>query len=368
MKSPGYSDPAGVACTRRPVTVLSIPHLNPPENPNYFNFFYDALKPYGVAVHPDYQVSDQWLTSHADEINVVHCHWPEYLWKNAPGFAGEFKCLWGLRRFFSLVRRLGKRLVWTAHNHFPHEKRILVDYLGYRSLASRADLIIAHSRWSMAELPRLYPIRGEMVLMPHGSYAGFTISPNRDRGQVLSDLGLRDDLPLLACLGSIRRYKGLELAVETVMRDCTGVQLVIAGKPDLAYLPELQSMVSDACNRIRLIGKFVPPVELAELAAASDLAILPYRDITTSAVLVYAWSYGKAAVAPALPYFREMIGGAEGFLAPEYGVRGFGQAIRRALSVPEEVRREAATTRALELKWDRIVPPVAAKFTQWCKA
>jgi hypothetical protein len=117
LKNEAHSGEDATVTPTSALTVLSIPHPNPAEDPNYFNFFYDALKPYGVAVHPDYQVSDQWLTSHADEIDVVHCHWPEYLWKNAAGFAGEFKCLWGVRRFFALVRRLGKRLVWTAHNH-----------------------------------------------------------------------------------------------------------------------------------------------------------------------------------------------------------------------------------------------------------
>ena len=97
-------------------------------------------------------------------------------------------------------------LVGPAHNLVPHEGHPLVNYLGYRLVASQADLVIAHSDSAARAVQRRYRARC-VVVMRIGNFVGYP--PPRPRGIVLAELGTDPGLPTVACVGAVQMQEGL---------------------------------------------------------------------------------------------------------------------------------------------------------------
>ena len=108
------------------------------------------------------------------------------------------------------------------------------DHYGYRLLARESDLIICHSEWSAALVRDHFRPGGELLVMPHGELAS-ACPPPRSRVDVIRELGLDPEAPLVSCLGRLRDYKGLELAAEAVERINGPVQLVIGGVRQIGF-------------------------------------------------------------------------------------------------------------------------------------
>src|SRR5262249_35771046 len=106
----------------------------------YQELFARALTPHGVHLRPGENFSNRALADRG-EVRGVHFHWIEHLWRAAPWWRRP-RLLWGLGSYCQLAKRLGKKIVWTVHNHRGHEGSVLGDSIGFRTLARAADLII----------------------------------------------------------------------------------------------------------------------------------------------------------------------------------------------------------------------------------
>jgi glycosyltransferase involved in cell wall biosynthesis len=251
-----------------------------------------------------------------------------------------------------------KRL-WTVHNLEPHEDVLRWDRYGYRILAAESDLIICHSNWSAHEVRRRYRPSAQVVVMPMGELAS-AYPPPRPRTEVLTALGLDPSRPVVSCLGRMRQYKGLDLACAAVERMRGQVQLVIGGARQSSFD---QAPLVNAASRmpfVVLLARHLSDQELADVTAASDAVLLPYRSITSSAALLTAVGFGRGTIASDLPYFREI-------LAPEpeaaaivsrHDPEAWAEAIALFLARPEDVRRRAALRLAGRYSWDRCIEPV----------
>jgi glycosyltransferase involved in cell wall biosynthesis len=177
---------------------------------------------------------------------------------------------------------------------------------------------------------------------------------------VIAALGLNPQLPVVSCLGLIREYKSADLACRAVECLRGQVQLVIGGKPiggfDTAPLRE----AARRAPYVVVIARRLSDQEIADVIAASDAVLLPYRKITGSAVLMSALGAGCGVVAADLPYFREM-------LSPEFDagvlVEGrdettWARAIAAYVARDPAARRQAALRLADRYRWDRSVAHV----------
>jgi len=265
----------------------------------------------------------------------------------------------GLGRFLRLAGRLGVARLWTAHNVRPHETNSPLDHLGYFVVARTADLIITHGETARGELIRTYRPRCPVVTMPQGNYRQAYPSA-RDPRVVREELGCRSDVPLVSCVGAVRPYKGFELAIEAVAKLQGRVQLVIAGgMKDEAYLRHLRQKAQD--GPVQITARPLTDQEFADLITASDAVLLPYRRITTSAVLLAAWTFGRGVVATPLPYFEEFVRPRPeaGQISENGSAEAFASAIQRYLLIDPAVRAAAASRASAEFTWERAASVVA---------
>ena len=207
----------------------------------------------------------------------------------------------------SFVRRAAAAVqsIWTVHNLEPHEGAYCWDRYGYRLLAHDCDVVICHSQSAARDVRDTYDPRGRVVVMPQGDPApSFPLARSRD--QVLAEMHLDPQRPVVSCLGRMRPYKGLDVACGAIERLNGRVQLIIGGvrhneldaSPILAAIGRTSGVVID---------RELTDQEFADLTAASDAVLLPYRAITGSGALLAALGLGRGVVTSDLPYFREIL-------------------------------------------------------------
>jgi len=175
---------------------------------------------------------------------------------------------------------------------------------------------------------------------------------------------------MVSALGCLRRYKGLDLACEAVGRLEGKVQLVIGGLPHPEIdLAALRRAVGPTL-RFALLDRWLTDQEFADIVAASEAILLPYRQITGSGALLAAWTLGCGVIASDLPFFAEMLGPEPdaGRLFPAGDAAGLAQAIAAYLAIPAPRRAEAALGMARRHAWDRCVEPVVGVLRDWMAA
>ena len=333
------------------------------ENP-YFTLCHAALARHGISVSDDLQIDPRWLNARRGSLHAIHLHWPERFWRQGR-FANWSRLrragvacdrLRQLSRFIRTARRLGMQSIWTVHNIEPHEGAYRWDYYGYRLLARQCDLVICHSQSAVRDLCAAYQPRARVVVMPLGDPAP-AYPPARPRVDVLRELRLDSQRPVVACLGRLRRYKGLDLACAAFERLNGRVQLIIGGpRHDGFDLSGILATIARTRGAV-LIDKRLTDQEFADLTGASDVMLLPYNTITGSGALLAALGLGRGVVASDLPYFQEILAPEPdaGVTVPDRSADAWANAIVRYLDRPAAVRRHAALRLAARYDWDRCV-------------
>jgi beta-1,4-mannosyltransferase len=339
-------------------------HWPPKTKSPYIPLFYGALEPHGVVPVAAMWNKVEWLAMrHAD---VLHFHWPDTFWRR--GYVRYIGCargIWNTREYLRTAKRRGLKVVWTVHNHDAHEGGGWFDALGYWILAREADLIICHTRWSADAVVRTYHPTGAIIVMPHGNFEGVYPAP-RPRAVVASELGFDPERPIVSCLGNIRRYKGLELACSAVAQLRGEVQLLIAGPPRRGYNLQPLRRATAALPKAVLLDRWTTNQEFADFTASSDAVLLPYTRVTTSGVLLTAWTLGSGVICSDLPFFRELLPEPSdaGRLFRANDTESLADAIRTYVAIPREVRVASAIRQARKYSWAICVRPVV----QWIEA
>ena len=279
------------------------PHKNNP----YQSLFYEALGKRGFSYGGRFELSNQWLKENRETVDFLHFHWPEnaWRWRGSTKFQQLIGII-GLLSFLSLAKSLGIQIIWTVHNLEHHEKTTHIDKLGYRILAKHASLLICHSEETASQVASLYKAAAKTVVMRHGTYDNAYPSP-RPRGKVLRELGLSEHLPTFCHLGLIRTYKGVDVVADAASQLTQPAQIIIAGAPHPSFdIEALRSKVKKLDNLL-LIERFLDEQEFADIAAASDAFLLPYRKITGSGVALASITFKKGIISSRLPYFEQLI-------------------------------------------------------------
>ncbi|TMR10944.1 glycosyltransferase [Nonomuraea turkmeniaca] len=252
-------------------------------------------------------------------VRIVHLHW---VWKFAlPGGARMRRPaqLW-FAAVLGIVRLLGLRLVWTAHNVLPHRPVFADDAAARRTLVRQCDLVIAHHSAALDRLAALGAVPSRAAVIPHGPFPAPPLPPPGRSGKPRTFL----------FFGRIEPYKGVEdlLAAFTALPGGLDVRLVIAGScPDAALAARLEASAA-ADDRVDLRLGRVRDEDVAGLFAEGDVVVLPFREITTSGSALLALAHGRPLIVPALPVLAGLPAAA--LAGYRDGVTGLAAALRAA--------------------------------------
>jgi glycosyltransferase involved in cell wall biosynthesis len=249
--------------------------------------------------------------------------------------------------------------MWTVHNLEPHEGAYCWDRYGYRLLAHDCDVVMCHSESAAREVRDAYDPRGRIVVMPMGD-PGPAYPRARSRDDVLAEFHLDPQRPVVSCLGRMRPDKGLDVACGAVERLNGRVHLIIGG---VRHNELDASPIFAAIGRTSgvVIDRELTDQEFADLTAASDAVLLPYRAITGSSALLSALGLGRGVVTSDLPYFREILAGEPdaGMVVSGWDTATWADALLQYLERrPAAARRRATLRLAARYHWDRGVEPL----------
>lgn len=207
---------------------------------------------------------------------------------------------------------------------------------------------------------------GRLQLLPHG--ATFRAHTVHDRASAREELGLAPDAFCFLCIGFLQRHKGFDRAVDALSRlPGENLRLDIVGSrrwkaPEIDdYMRELIAVVA-AVPRAHLHEGFLSDERFDTWLVASDVVVLPYRDIWSSGVVERARLFGRPLIVTDVGGLRDQVAGQDASLVndDEELVRAMARAAGLdpdgiLTGVPEDVRqaREAAMA-AVRERADRL--------------
>ena len=181
--------------------------------------------------------------------------------------------------FLKIIKILSKKtyIVFTAHNIVPHNTGDKYKK-NYKKIYKYVDGIIVHGNQTKKDLVEIFNVDKEkIVVIPHG------FLPRKKNSKKIE----RESSSLtFSLIGSLSQYKGVDLLIDAwcsspMLSSNISCRLIIAGSGMMSCLEKVENYPN-----VQLINRFVSDEELDEIICQTDVAILPYRMISQSGVLL----------------------------------------------------------------------------------
>lgn len=235
------------------------------------------------------------------KYQIFHLHWPD-------SFVVRKGLLQSLVAFVRLIggviyaRCKGAKIVWTAHNLLSHDKMYPIIEWGFHCLWPRlVDGIIFLTNYSREEFFKTWGrnFKGGTDVIPHGHYRGIYPKPNVDLIQPKTG-------PVILFLGRVMRYKGLEQLIAAFKNLNGNVRLEIYGEcVDVEYRRKIEELCKSD-SRITCLLEPVNSRDLRSILQSTNLAVIPFKQVTNSGSVLLMISHGLPVLVPDLPQFREL--------------------------------------------------------------
>jgi glycosyltransferase involved in cell wall biosynthesis len=277
----------------------------------------------------------------------------------------------------SLAEELSQPLVVTLHTVLsdptPHQAEVL------GALCRQAERVIVMTETANRLLVESGLCAPEKVrVVPHGAP---TILAQRAAKRRPAD----DDRFLLSTFGLISEGKGLETVIEAlpaIVARHPEVLYVVAGRthPDVAhregerYRLSLERAVSDLGleDHVEFDDRFLTVEEIADLLAATDVFVTPYRgrEQIASGALTYGIAAGCGVVSTPYWYAQDILASGAGQLVPFADPAALAEAVCRYIEEPEVLEAARAEARRLgaTLSWPSVAEATATVLREAVEA
>src|SRR5690606_29840881 len=209
-----------------------------------------------------------------------------------------------------IIKRMGKRVFYTAHNVLPHDSNSYLTKLSFRWLYLMQDEIFVHTSFIKDRIVKDFNLSPKRLhVVPHGVYQK-ELNPVITRTSARAALNLPQDSIVLLFFGIIQAYKGFDTLVEGVklLGENRNVQVLAAGRLAKEYEAEFKSLVERTeSTNYSYILRFLSEEEVEKCFKAADVTVLPYKEASQSGVLFMSYTYGVPVIAPSLGGFPEDI-------------------------------------------------------------
>jgi len=289
------------------INIASFPMPN--EDTYYFKLYYDALAKYGYNIlnTRGKKFDANWLKENKGKIQILHFHWPAYIYSNRNALV-FYKNLKSFISNIRLAKSTGYKVAWTVHNIFPHERwNMLLEYLGRLALAWLSDVIFVHFGRAKKLLFFYFGRIRKVYLIPHGNFQT-VFENNCTKEDARARLGIPANAFVYLLFGSIRHYKGVEDAMQAFKQmNAQDTVLLIAGSPSDKELSAWITEEAKADPRVITFLKFINKEDVQFYLNATDVVLLPYKNVFTSGNLFLALTFRKPLVAPDIGIISEVV-------------------------------------------------------------
>jgi glycosyltransferase involved in cell wall biosynthesis len=215
--------------------------------------------------------------------------------------------------FLIILKLTGIRIVYTAHNILPHN-RTKFDFLIYKLVYQIVNEIIVHSEYIKNKLVSTFNVSSQKVnVIPHGNFDIYLPKENISKNDARKILNLKEDDDVILFFGYIKEYKGLDTLIQSFPKAAqknSKLKLLIAGMPENLKLKERYIKLIESLNckeSVLYEFSFIPSNSIALYFSASDLVVLPYRNIDHSGIIHLSYSFARPILATNVGDFSEII-------------------------------------------------------------
>ena len=258
----------------------------------------------------------------------------------------------------------GSKNIFTIHNIRPrHGELRWYHFIIYRTMYQLCDHLIIHSNLGKNEIVDLFSIDPSKIsVIPHGNYKFFKSNKAVTLQQAKSTIGIPITCKTLLFFGAIRPNKGLDCllhALPTVKNTISNFKLLIVGEPcenynkytDIIYKEGLEKYVYEKLD-------YIPFDEVELYFLASDIVVLPYKEVTQSGVLQIAYAFSKPVIATSVCGFTEAVeNNHNGYLIPPNNTKALADKIILLLNDENKINAMGNYSRHLsdtKYSWDTI--------------
>lgn len=197
-----------------------------------------------------------------------------------------------------LIRKKYKgKILFITENIISHEGRFIDRFLTRLGLKN-TDYFLALSNTVENDLKQLYskPVfRSELPI-----YAGYSFNGNLNQDEEKENLGYKKDDILILFFGYVRKYKGLNILIDSIpaiISENPKVKFLVVGEfydSIDKYIHQIDKLKIN--DNIKFINKFVPNEDVSKYYTAADLVALPYLNATQSGILNIAYGFKKPVI------------------------------------------------------------------------
>ncbi|HRI87315.1 MAG TPA: glycosyltransferase, partial [Candidatus Hydrogenedentes bacterium] len=214
---------------------------------------------------------------------------------------------------YPLIRLLGKKIIYTAHNVLPHDRATTLNravyFLIYRALV---DVIIVHGQALKTQLVEQFSVSADRVhVVSHGTYNPVT-NPAVTKRAARELLGINPEMAVALVFGFQRPYKGTHFVLESLEHSSVSpsLTLLIRGQAtDSAYRLTLEETIARVEGKVNVNARFesVPDGDVETLFKAADVVLLPYLEGSQSGIKYMAYAFGRPVLASRIGSLGEFL-------------------------------------------------------------
>jgi glycosyltransferase involved in cell wall biosynthesis len=266
--------------------------------------------------------------------------------------------------FIRLLKRLGFKIVYTAHDLLPHDRDTLDNRRFYRDVYGLADRLVVHAEIIRQEMIALFQINPSKIwVVPHGSNILFS---NESKSTARAWLEIPLDRKVILFFGLIKPYKGLEYLLQAfgrIKEQIDSALLVIAGRiadEDKAMYEHYSRLLSQFAeeNPVKCVTEYIPVDQAGKFFAAADVVVLPHVKPSQSGVLLAAIAAGRPVVVTDAGGLSEVVeNDRAGFVVPPRDTTAIAEALIKVLQSPglmERMGREAKALAETRYNWEAV--------------
>lgn len=260
--------------------------------------------------------------------------------------------------FLKLIKLLNFKLIWTVHNVMPIENEFINSVWARRFLSILCDAKIVHSESSIEEMQKLGINTKNTYINPIGSYVGiYKNSITEESARKYFKFNKKDFIFLF--FGRIEPYKGVEDLLETfkqLIKKRKNVRLLIAGKCNNKDIKKkLHNYKKELKENVKIYAEFIENDEIQYYFNCADVAVFPFKIITTSSTVILALSFGKPIICPETGNLKELPDNL-GFFYKLGNKKGLLNCMESAILNKEKLKKMGKNSfdYANSLSWDKI--------------
>lgn len=335
------------AADRKAVLIASF--NMPDQYTYYFWLYYKALLKYGYRLvsTKNEAFSLKWLTKNRRIVSIIHLHWPAYLYsrKNSIPFLIQL-----IKFSFNLLfaRLLGYKLVWTAHNLYPHEMNNRhLEYWARMLLIFFSNFLFCHFQGGIQKLQEEFHCRKAIYKIPHGDF--LDIFPNQvSRSYAREVLGIPEKSFVFLVFGNVRYYKGLGevIAGFSAAAEEDDLLMIVGKNPDSAEV----ARISRIDPRILVFNDKIRERKVQFYFNASDCCIIHYREIFTSGNIFLAMGFSLPIVAVNKGIIHEVVKDDFGILYHDH--KSMVSALKKIKEMELQAAGKSAYEELLKYRWE----------------